>query len=254
MSIRVVIPARMASERLPGKPLAQIAGVPMIVRVVRQASQSKADSVVVAVDDEQVYRVVADAGYEAMMTSADHASGSDRVMEVVERAGWSQHDVVINVQGDEPLLPPLVIDELAAYMTANTDIEIATLSESLAQIEDFLNPNVVKVVTDAQGKALYFSRAPIPYPRDENINALSATWLASGLAARHIGIYGFRAAALAQFVALPPSQLETIERLEQLRWLDAGKEIYVLPANQPIPGGVDTPADLARVEQQLKAL
>lgn len=249
----------MASTRLPNKPLADIAGVPMIVRVARQASLATVDSVVVAVDDERVQQVVEAAGFSAMLTAQHHPSGSDRVMEVAERLALSATDIVINVQGDEPLLPPEIIEQIAEAMTAAPDIDIATLSEPIHTQADFADPNIVKVVVDANSRALYFSRGQIPFPRDGMEHAREkgfdvADEVISSLGARrHIGVYGFRVAALTRFVALTESRLEGIERLEQLRWLEAGGRITVLESALPIPGGVDTPEDLARVEQYVLA-
>ena len=248
----------MASTRLPGKPLVNIAGVPMIVRVARQASLAAVDSVIVAVDDVQVQTVVEQAGFSAFLTSVDHPSGSDRVMEVADLQGWDDQDIVINVQGDEPLLPPSIINQLADVMTNHPDMDIATLSEPIESGGEFLDPNIVKVVVDVDGRALYFSRASIPFPRDELLNkqaeegaGISAPELAAWGVQRHVGVYAFRVAALRRFVALTDSKLERIERLEQLRWLEAGHHINVLPSVTPIPGGVDTPEDLIRVERYL---
>ena len=250
MSVYVVIPARLASTRLPNKPLADIAGQPMIVRVASRASLSKAEHVVVAVDDEQVLSVVSEAGFDAVLTDKDHPSGSDRVMEVAKVRGWEAHDIVINVQGDEPLLPPAIIDQMADYMRSNPDIEIATLSQPVESAEDFINPNVVKVLSDVHGRALYFSRAPIPYPRDEMLaDTLSDATIAANDVRRHVGVYAFRVHALQRFVGLTNSSLERIERLEQLRWLEDGGHIAVLPSIEQIPGGVDTPEDLERVRR-----
>jgi len=253
LKVHVVIPARLASTRLPNKPLADIAGVPMIVRVAQQASRSQADTVVVAVDDDVVAQVVADAGFDAMLTAPDHPSGSDRVMEVARRRDWPDDDIVINVQGDEPLLPPVLIDQLADAMQRNPSVEIATLSEPIAGVEDFLDPNVVKLVTDANNNALYFSRAPIPFPRDDAARqAITDATVASHNALRHVGVYGFRVLALSRFITLTNSRLENTERLEQLRWLEAGGKIAVLQSSEAVPGGVDTPEDLARVERLLR--
>jgi len=248
MKVHVVIPARLASTRLPDKPLVDIAGEPMILRVAHQASQARAHSVVIAVDAAVVLDVVRQAGYEAVMTATTHVSGSDRVMEVVDRYRWSDTDLVINVQGDEPLLPPAIIDQLSDFMRENSAIRIATLSEPIERVEDFLDPNVVKVVSDAQGQALYFSRAPIPYPRDElSVGQLDQAQLARIKPQRHVGVYAYRVAALRQFVGLSDASFEHIERLEQLRWLEQGGRISVLPSVEPIPGGVDTAEDLERV-------
>lgn len=247
MNIHIVIPARFASTRLPGKPLADIAGEPMIVRVAAQAARSMASDVVVAVDDERVAEAVISAGWQAEMTREDHLSGSDRVMEVAARRGWSDDDIVINVQGDEPLLPPQVIDQLCQGMLAQPDVSMATLSEPIHEIADFLNPNVVKVLADDAGMAMTFSRSPIPYPRHT-----SGQEVPPG-AARHVGIYGFRVSALRRFIALGESSLEGIEKLEQLRWLQASLPLLVIQAKESVPGGVDTPDDLARVQALFSA-
>lgn len=246
MAIHVVIPARYESTRLPGKPLADIAGQPMIVRVAAQAAKSNADDVVVAVDDARVAEAVQAAGWDAQMTRSDHQSGSDRVMEVARQRGWASDDIVINLQGDEPLAPPEVINQLIQGMVDRPEIPMATLSEPLEQVKDFFDPNVVKVLANDEGLALMFSRAPLPFPRD------NPSTMPDG-AARHVGMYGFRVQALGQFVQLGESRLESIERLEQLRWLQAGKNLLVLSALKPVPGGVDTPADLARIQALFSA-
>ena len=235
MEIHIVIPARFASTRLPGKPLADIAGEPMIVRVAAQAARSMANDVLVAVDDQRVAAAVVAAGWQAEMTREDHVSGSDRVMEVASRRGWSDDDIVINVQGDEPLVPPQVIDQLCEGMVAHPDVSMATLSEPISEIDEFLNPNVVKVVADDAGMAMTFSRSPIPYPRDTAGHEVPKG------AARHVGIYGFRVSALRRFIQLGESSLESIEKLEQLRWLQASLPLLVIPAKESVPGGVDTP-------------
>ena len=246
MAIHVVIPARYESTRLPGKPLADIAGQPMIVRVAAQAAKSNADDVVVAVDDARVAEAVQAAGWDAQMTRSDHQSGSDRVMEVARQRGWASDDIVINLQGDEPLAPPEVINQLIQGMVDRPEIPMATLSEPLEQVKDFFDPNVVKVLANDEGLALMFSRAPLPFPRDNPLTMPDG-------AARHVGIYGFRVQALGEFVQLGESRLESIERLEQLRWLQAGKNLLVLSASKPVPGGVDTPADLARIQALFSA-
>ncbi|XOV85729.1 MAG: 3-deoxy-manno-octulosonate cytidylyltransferase [bacterium] len=252
--MHVVVPARLASTRLPGKPLAPIAGIPMIVRVMMAVQESGVDSIIAAVDDSDVLAVVEAAGFNAMLTREDHPSGSDRVMEVVARLGWDDADIVINVQGDEPLLPASLVTQLAELMRADVDMEMATVAEPIATTEDFLNPNIVKVVTTTQGNALYFSRAPIPLPRDLMLhNALTDSQIANFKPQRHVGLYAFRVHALRKFVALRDARLEDIEALEQLRWLEAGGSIRVLASAVAVPGGVDTPEDLARVEQILLA-
>ena len=235
------IPARWASTRFPGKPLALLAGEPMIVHVVRRASEARTvGAVVVATDDERVATVAAAAGAEVVMTGAC-ASGTDRVAEaVLGRAGW---EIVVNVQGDEPRIAPANIDALVAGMTAAPEVGMATLCWPLdpARAGD---PNAVKVVRSASRRALYFSRSPLPYPRDPE----AAAWLSR----LHLGIYGFRREALESFVALPPSPLERAEGLEQLRALENGMEVLVLDAPQP-SAGVDTPEDLAELERRLAA-
>lgn len=263
VSFKVVIPARYASTRLPAKPLADIGGLPMIVRVVRQALAAGADEVVVATDDERVAAAVQAAGHVAAMTRSDHASGSDRVMEVVMDRGWSDDTLVLNVQGDEPLLPPAVIAALAAAMAAQPDVPVGTLCERLLESTLLFDPNVVKVVRDDRSRALYFSRAPIPYARDafaaEGVAAVHGALrapdrLAEGVAwLRHIGMYAYRVHALRQFVEWPPGRLEQIESLEQLRLLEHGVPLLVVDTPLPVPGGVDTPADLARVRALVSA-
>jgi 3-deoxy-manno-octulosonate cytidylyltransferase (CMP-KDO synthetase) len=258
-NFKVVIPARYASTRLPAKPLADIHGKPMIVRVVEQALESGADEVVVATDDERVADAVRRAGREAAMTRVDHASGSDRVMEVVAARGWADDALVINVQGDEPLLPPVVIGHLAQAMAASS-APVGTVCERLEDARLLFDPNVVKVVRDAVGRALYFSRAPIPYARDAFAAAgtafpgkLVAPRSLPGDAAwyRHVGIYAFRVHALRQFVGWPVGALERLESLEQLRLLEHGVELLVVESPETVPGGVDTPADLERVRALL---
>lgn len=251
MSTHIVIPARYASSRLPGKPLALINGLPMIVHVAELASKTSADSVVVAVDDQRVLNAVIAAGHKALMTRIDHPSGSDRVMQVAEEMGWDDGDIVINIQGDEPLLPPAIVDNLFTAMIARKDIEMATLAEEIFNSPDFLDPNVVKVVVGDNSRAINFTRSPTPYPREsmqdeEMLNA----FIQSGIARRHIGIYGFRVSGLRSFVSLGESPLERIEKLEQLRWIEAGKDLLVLDVDVAVPGGVDTPEDLQRVQQE----
>ncbi|MCB1686296.1 MAG: 3-deoxy-manno-octulosonate cytidylyltransferase [Pseudomonadales bacterium] len=255
MKFHVVIPARFASQRLPGKPLADIAGYPMIVRVAQQAQKSSAASVVVATDDQRIIEAVAAAGLNAVLTRDDHASGSDRVMEVAQRLGWADDDILVNVQGDEPLIPVSVIEQVARLLQRQPDLACATLCESFTDSGLLFNPNVVKVVRDAGHRALYFSRAPIPWRRLDFADVLRAgnptravgTPLEPGIWLRHIGVYAFRIAALRRFVSLPAGTLETLESLEQLRMLEAGMAIGVEEAEEPVPGGVDTPEDLARV-------
>ena len=244
-NFHVVIPARIGSSRLPRKPLLDIAGLPMIVRVARCAAASGARGVVVATDDVEIQRIVEAAGHRAMLTRADHESGSDRVAEVAAREGWSDEALVINVQGDEPLLPPQVVRQLADAMAVDSAVDVATLCETISDPDMAANPNNVKVVRDARNRALYFSRTAIPSFRADGRKGPSGPWL------RHIGIYGYRVRALRRFVALPPSALETAERLEQLRLLENGLRLLVLDAAAAVPKGVDTPEDLERVRRLL---
>jgi 3-deoxy-manno-octulosonate cytidylyltransferase (CMP-KDO synthetase) len=247
---RVVIPARFASTRLPGKPLAEIHGIPMVARVAAQAKLSGALDVVVATDDEQVVAAAESHGHRAVMTRVDHESGSDRVMEVAELSGWPDDALVVNVQGDEPLIPPQVITQVAELLERHSECDIATLCEPITASALLLDPNVVKVVIGAAQRALYFSRAPIPWDR-ENFQSKGAGQpperLAEGRWWRHIGIYAFRLSGLRRFCALPASELELLESLEQLRALQNGMGIAIAEAESPVPGGVDTPDDLQRV-------
>jgi len=253
MKFNVVIPARYASTRLPGKPLADILGLPMVVRVAAQASDSGADDVVVATDDARIVEAVETAGYSALLTRPDHPSGSDRVMEVAGLRGWADDAVVINVQGDEPLIPPAVIRQVAASLEQDQSLAAATLCEKVTTKNTVFNPNAVKVVRRLDGQALYFSRAPVPYARDAFSS--DAVELPPGEHWwRHIGIYAYRVWALQRFVDLPPARLEQLESLEQLRLLENGMAIHVEEACAPVPGGVDTPADLERVRATLRAV
>jgi 3-deoxy-manno-octulosonate cytidylyltransferase (CMP-KDO synthetase) len=249
----VVIPARYASTRLPGKPLADIAGLPMIVRVARQALSSGAREVVIATDDDRVRSAVRKHGLDAVLTRADHQSGSDRVMEVVAAKGWAPDHIVVNVQGDEPLIPPVVIEQVATLLIDNPNVTVATLCEPIDDVARVFDPNVVKVVRDVDGRALYFSRAPIPWRRDDFAKDRSGLELREKAWWRHIGIYGYRVSGLARFCDLPTGSLERIETLEQLRLLENGIDIIVGDAVAEVPGGVDTQADLDRVRALLAA-
>ncbi|NVD35414.1 3-deoxy-manno-octulosonate cytidylyltransferase [Marinobacter lutaoensis] len=254
MSFTVVIPARYASTRLPGKPLADIAGKPMIQHVCERAAESLAGRVVVATDDDRVRAACEAFGAEVVMTSPDHASGTDRLEEVARQLGLEPDHRVINVQGDEPLIPPALINQVAENLEQYPEAAIATLCERIHDIEALFNPNVVKVVFDHQGMAHYFSRAPIPWARDTWPDLAAA---AQGLCSlpdgvgyfRHIGIYGYRAGVLSDFVSWAPAPTERTESLEQLRALYNGARIHVDIAAENPPGGVDTEADLARVRQ-----
>lgn len=242
----VIIPARFASSRLPGKPLADIAGKPMVQRVFERARESAAQRVIVATDDMRVADVVRGFGGDVCMTSADHASGTDRLQEVAVNLGVAEDRILVNVQGDEPLIPPAVINQVAENLAGNLAAGVATLAEPIVSAEDFLNPNIVKLVTEASGLARYFSRAPIPWPRDAF--ALEQQSLPAGLnPRRHIGIYAYRAGLLNLFVSWPMAPLEQFEALEQLRFLYNGHAIHVADACEDVPGGVDTAQDLERM-------
>ena len=243
----VLIPARLASTRLPNKPLADIAGLPMVVHVARRAAQSAALRCVVAADDGRIVDACRLHGVEALLTRADHASGSDRLAEACEQLSLAGDDIVVNVQGDEPLIDPQLIDAVAALLHQRADASMGTAAHAIASAADFANPNVVKVVLDARQLALYFSRAPIPWWRDGFAGGITA--LPNPAPLRHIGIYAYRAGFLRQFPALEPAPIETSEALEQLRALWHGHRIAVHVTRDAPGPGVDTPEDLARVRR-----
>jgi len=245
---KVVIPARHASTRLPGKPLLQIAGRPMIQHVWERARQSRAAQVIVATDDQRVAAACRGFGAEVMETRADHHSGSDRISEVIQRSGWDPETIVVNLQGDEPCMPPALIDQVAGGLAGHPGVGVATLAWPISDAETLFDPHAVKVVIDAQGLALYFSRAPIPWHRDAFQGGRAK--LPRGVRfLRHIGLYAYRAGFLARYIAWPPAALEVTESLEQLRILWHGEKIHVgIALTQPGPG-VDTPEDLQRVTE-----
>ena len=248
----VVIPARFASTRLPGKPLQVIAGKPMIQHVWEQACRSGAQQVVVATDDARIVSACEAFGARVVLTRAEHNSGTDRLAEVATQLGLASDAIVVNVQGDEPLIPPAIIDQVAANLAAHPEAGIATLAEPIDDVQALFNPNVVKVSADINGLALTFSRAPLPWARDAL--ARDRTVLPAGVPyRRHIGIYAYRAGFLHDFVAWGPCQLEDTECLEQLRALWHGVRIHVADAIESPPAGVDTPEDLERVRQLLGA-
>lgn len=242
----VVIPARMASSRLPDKPLADIGGLPMVVRVAQRALQSEAGQVVVAADDERIVAACTTHGVQALLTRQDHLSGSDRLAEACQLLGLPDDAVVVNVQGDEPLIPPALINEVARVLSERPDASMSTAAHAISSVEEFTNPNVVKVVMDARQMALYFSRAPIPWWREGQADS-GFKALPSPAPLRHIGIYAYRAGFLALFPTLPPAPIETMESLEQLRALWHGHRIAVHVTPEAPGPGVDTPQDLARV-------
>jgi 3-deoxy-manno-octulosonate cytidylyltransferase (CMP-KDO synthetase) len=246
MSFIVIIPARMASTRLPDKPLADLGGKPMVVRVAERAALSQASQVIVATDHADVMAACREHGIAARMTRADHPSGTDRIAEVAAAAGLPDDAVIVNVQGDEPLIDPVLIDACAARVTSK--VPMATAAHPLHDIADVFNPNVVKVVLDAAADALMFSRAPLPWHRDgfaQNTSLMPAGYLPL----RHIGLYAYRQDFLQRYPALPVSPLETIEALEQLRVLWNGYRIAVHVVDDAPPAGVDTPSDLERVRR-----
>ena len=242
-----VIPARYASTRLPAKPLADIAGKPMVVRVAERAVQSGASAVWVAADDARIIAAVEEHGYQALLTATHHASGTDRLAEVMDMLSLDENTIVVNVQGDEPLIDPALIHAVARELQLHPDAVMATACHAIHDYATLTNPNVVKVVMDAEGYALYFSRAPIPWPRDAFAAGQS---LPDGLPVfRHIGLYAYRAGFLRQYAGLTPAPIERFESLEQLRVLWHGHKISVAVSELPAQPGVDTAEDLAMVRQ-----
>lgn len=244
----VAIPARFDATRLPGKPLRLLAGEPLVLHVARRALAAGAREVWVAADDERIARALEGSGVRVAMTARSHASGSDRLAECADIAGWSDDTPVVNLQGDEPFAPAAAIRAVAALLTSG-DAEMATLAEGILDPDVLFDANAVKLVRTDAGHALYFSRAPIPWHRDAF--ARDRRVLVPGECLRHIGIYAYRAGFLRHFTRLPPGRLEQLESLEQLRVLEAGFRIAVGLTPEPFPGGVDTPEDLARAERRL---
>jgi 3-deoxy-manno-octulosonate cytidylyltransferase (CMP-KDO synthetase) len=251
-----LIPARMASTRLPDKPLADIDGEPMVLHVARQARAAGARLVAVATDSLRVADVVGASGVQVLMTRSDHPSGTDRLAEAANQLGLDDDEIVVNVQGDEPQIPPALVAAVAALLRERTDCAIATAAHPVDSATDWMSPDVVKVVVDAAGRALYFSRAPIPFARDalagfpQRVPATVPAALAAQRAVqRHIGLYAYRVSFLRAFHGLAPSPIESIEALEQLRALWHGHRIAVLSTDEAPPSGVDTPADLERVRR-----
>ncbi len=252
MSFTVVIPARYASNRLPGKPLADIAGKSMIERVYQQACQSSADRVVIATDHQEIEQVCIGFGAEVVMTASDHPSGTDRLQQVASMLGFEENHIIVNVQGDEPLIPPALIDQVAGNLAGDAEASVATLCEPIHEVSELFNPNAVKVVTDVRSHAIYFSRAALPWARDAfagNQQSLPEDVTFN----RHIGIYAYRVGLLNRFVAWGPGPLESIECLEQLRVLYHGDRIHVETALETPPAGIDTPEDLERVRRIMMA-
>lgn len=249
----VIIPARYGSSRLPGKPLALIGGKPMVQHVYERASQSQAHRVVVATDDLQIVDAVNAFGGRVVMTAAEHNSGTNRLQETANLLQLDRDHIVVNVQGDEPFIPAIVIDQVAANLQQNQQFAVATLYEKITDSHDFINPNVVKVVADINSRALYFSRASIPFVRDNlRVDGMGET--ADIQAYRHIGIYAYRVSLLNRFVHWPMAPLEKLECLEQLRVLFNGENIHVAEALAAVPGGIDTEEDLTRIRQRFSKM
>jgi len=240
----IVIPARFASERLPGKVLLELAGRPVLQHVWQRAIESGAKSVTIATDDERVAGAARSFGAQVVMTAHDHQSGSDRIAECARQLGWPDDRLVVNLQGDEPLMPPECLDQVAELLDRSPDCEVASLYWPIAEADEVRNPNAVKVVTDARDRAMYFSRAPIPFAR---ACATIEEALAAGIEwKRHLGLYAYRLAALYRYTAGAPTPLEQSERLEQLRMMEQGARIVMARARQFIPAGIDTAEDLQR--------
>jgi len=247
---RVVIPARFASTRLPGKALLPIGGRPMLQWVYERASSAGASEVLIATDDERIAGAARAFGAEVVMTAPTHTSGTDRIAEVARSRNWAADEIVVNVQGDEPLIPAAAIAQVARLLAANPAGDIGTLATALESLEELLDPNIVKVVTDAHGMALYFSRAPIPWNCDSAPSGLASQSNFAG-ARRHRGIYAYRVASLLRFAQLPHGMLEQREKLEQLRALEHGLRIHVGEALERPGPDVNTLADLERVRAQI---
>lgn len=248
----MVIPARYGSSRLPGKPLLPIAGKPMIAHVCDRALTANAEQVVVATDDQRIFDAISALNIEVVMTRSDHQSGTERIAEVADMCGWSDDQIIVNLQGDEPLIPADYIRDLAAALANQQQAEIATLAASIQDAEELFNPNAVKVVLNHFGYALYFSRATIPWDRDLFAKSQQLSMIMPHF--RHIGLYAYRVAFLKRYCQWQPSPLEQIECLEQLRILWQGESVFVKVVSQTPPAGVDTEGDLKRVEQLLLSL
>jgi len=248
MRFKVVIPARYASTRLPGKPLLNIAGKPMIAHVCERAREADADEIIVATDDDRIFQTVSDLGIKAVMTRPDHQSGTERIAEVAQQCGWDEDQIIVNLQGDEPLIPPAYIREVAAALAGQKQAGIATLAAEIKDPEEIFNPNAVKVVLNNAGYALYFSRAPIPWERDR-FTASGGKPSGKMPYLRHIGMYAYTVDFLNRYCLWDTSLLESVESLEQLRILWHGEAVLVKTVDKTPDAGVDTKEDLIRVEQ-----
>jgi 3-deoxy-manno-octulosonate cytidylyltransferase (CMP-KDO synthetase) len=240
----VVIPARFSASRLPGKPLLAIGGRPLIQWVWQCAEESGAASVTIATDDARILQSAQSFGADCVMTSSQHASGTDRIAEVVRAKGFAPDDVVINLQGDEPMMPASVVSAVAQALSARPQVDIATAVAPIQSLSEFIDPNCVKALRARDGRALYFSRAPVPWPRDNTVGGAPTRFDGAW---RHIGIYGYRVSSLLRFAAWPPTPLEQMEKLEQLRALEHGMQIHLVELSEAPPAGVDTPEDLERL-------
>lgn len=246
----IVIPARYASERLPGKVLLDLGGRPVLQHVWQRACASAAKSVTIATDDERIARAARSFGAHVVMTAPDHQSGSDRIAECARRLGWPDERLVVNLQGDEPLMPPACLDQVAELLDRSSDCEVASLYWPIAEAAEVRNPNAVKVVTDARDRAMYFSRAPIPFAR--SYQSISDALAAGVKWKRHLGLYAYRLAALYRYTSCAPTPLEQSERLEQLRMMEQGARIAMSQACEFIPAGIDTGEDLQRARDLIK--
>ena len=245
----IVIPARYASQRLPGKMLLDLAGKPLLQHVWERAGDSNAEAVVIATDDERIYFAAESFGAEVVMTLASHQSGSDRIAECARQCGWPSDQLIVNLQGDEPMMPAACMDQVAELLAANPDCEVASLYWPISSVEELASPNAVKVVTDLNERALYFSRYPVPFARD--CDNLEAAMSGAYQWKRHLGLYAYRLSALERFTAGEPTPLEQTERLEQLRFMEQGAGICMAQARQFIPAGVDTREDLERIRKSI---
>ncbi len=247
----IVIPARFASERLPGKVLLDLAGQSLLQRVWQRATQSSAQSVVIATDDERIVAAAGSFGAQVVMTRSDHQSGSDRIAECAAQLAWPDDHLIVNLQGDEPLMPAACLDQVAALLDERADCEVASLYWPITDAEEVQNPNAVKVVTDSEDRALYFSRSPIPFARAHT--DIDAALDAGIVWKRHLGLYAYRLAALRRYTSSPPTPLEKSEHLEQLRIMEQGGRIAMARACEFIPAGIDTQDDLDRVRDLIES-
>lgn len=251
MAFRIIIPARFASTRMPGKPLREIAGKPMIQHVYERAQSSQATEVVIATDDDRIKQAANDFGAQVCMTQATHHSGTERIAEVVATLGYNDDDIIVNLQGDEPLMPAVCLDQVAKSLAEYRDAHMATLCTPLDSAEELFDPHVVKVVRDVSGYALYFSRAPIPWHRDTFAEGADKLPTGKGVYYRHIGLYAYRVGFIKEYCTWPPCPLEKIESLEQLRVMWHGQKIMVAVAEENPGPGIDTEDDLKRVASLL---